>query len=110
MPHKDPVARRTYHREYMRRYVLDGAKREQRNRMANERIVAIKRALDAYKIARGCADCGYAEHAVALDFDHVRGSKQINVCNAKSLAAAMREAEKCEVRCANCHRVRHAND
>jgi hypothetical protein len=43
-----------------------------------------------------------------LDFDHVTGTKKINLSKAKSLRSAMAEAEKCEVVCANCHRVRTA--
>lgn len=103
MPHKDPAARRAYHREYMRRYVKDPAKRAQRNRVANDRATAIRRWLDAFKIREGCVDCGYKEHHAALHFDHVKGGKEINVCNAKSIAQAKKEIAKCVVRCANCH-------
>ena len=106
MPHKDPETRRTYHREYMRRYVSDPENRKRRNAVANERATAIRRYLDAYKVQQGCLDCGYREHHAALHFDHVRGEKAFNVCNAKSIAAALVEIAKCDVRCANCHAVR----
>jgi hypothetical protein len=56
----------------------------------------------------GCADCGLRDMCV-LDFDHV-GPKQANVvwlansgCRLERLIA---EIERCEVRCANCHRRR----
>jgi hypothetical protein len=65
--------------------------------------------LDAIKLERGCADCGYRAHAVALDFDHVRGEKVDNVgtlAARSSMARLLAEIEKCEVVCANCHRVR----
>lgn len=62
------------------------------------------------KVARGCADCGYNAHAVALDFDHPPGAgKLIGVARAVrngALPQALREAAKCDVVCANCHRVR----
>lgn len=106
MPHKDPIRKRDYHREYMRRYVTEPEKRAQRNRVANERATGIRRWLDAYKVSAGCVDCGYKAHHAALHFDHVRGDKLINVCNAKSIAQAKVEIEKCEVRCANCHAVK----
>ena len=59
--------------------------------------------------ARACADCGYAEAAEALDFDHVRGEKYANVNKLAGSAGwerIMEEVDKCEVVCANCHRIR----
>lgn len=67
--------------------------------------------VDTYKLSKGCADCGYAEEAIALDFDHLR-DKTIGI----SVAAQnykwerlIEEIEKCEVVCANCHRIRTRN-
>lgn len=56
----------------------------------------------------GCVDCGYNENVRALEFDHVRGEKLGNptgmvACNIDLLTA---EVLKCDVRCANCHRIR----
>lgn len=82
--------------------------RERENRLANERAATVRDWLDTYKVEHGCADCGYRSHPVALDFDHIGDGKTMNVCNAKSIAAAEREIAKCEVVCANCHRVRTA--
>lgn len=63
------------------------------------------------KVARGCSDCGYNAHAEALDFDHLPGhikrhgvSRLVN--EDYSLARVAAEIAKCEVVCANCHRVR----
>ena len=56
-----------------------------------------------------CTDCGGRFAAVSMDFDHVKGDKRYNI------AAAYRwlkwelldvEVAKCELVCANCHRVR----
>ena len=66
----------------------------------------VKQFIRQYKLERGCADCGFSSHHVALDFDHVKGVKLLNVCNSKSIAQAKLEIEKCEVVCANCHRIR----
>lgn len=82
--------------------------RKKQNKLANDRATKIRRWLDEYKVVRGCVDCGYNAHAVALDFDHIGDDKTINVCFAKSLAQAKREIEKCEIRCSNCHRVKTA--
>lgn len=64
--------------------------------------------LQELKLASGCVDCGYAEHACALDFDHVRGEKKFNLGSIATNGwdKIKAEVEKCEVVCANCHRVR----
>jgi hypothetical protein len=60
------------------------------------------------KLHRGCVDCGYTKHAVALQFDH-RGDKKGNVSDLirsdYSWSTIMAEINKCDVRCANCHAV-----
>ena len=80
--------------------------KEKLNKQARDRSIKIKTFLAEYKIKKGCADCGYNKHHVALDFDHVTKNKKINVCLAKSIDQAKSEIEKCEVVCSNCHRIR----
>jgi hypothetical protein len=64
------------------------------------------------KIQRGCVDCGYNAHPAALDFDHLPGFEKTN--RVSTMAAGSTKAKidaeiaKCEVVCANCHRVRTA--
>lgn len=41
-------------------------------RQTNNRSRCVKTFLAAFKLAKGCADCGFCKHHVALDFDHVR--------------------------------------
>jgi hypothetical protein len=65
-----------------------------------------REALDQYKLEHGCCDCGYNGHPAALDFDHVNGSKAKEVSLCGSIASALEEAKKCEIRCANCHRIK----
>lgn len=65
--------------------------------------------VDAIKLARGCIDCGYATHAVALDFDHLPGTEKVAHVSSMlthSWERIMAEIDKCVVVCANCHRVR----
>ena len=63
-----------------------------------------------YKLDLGCTDCGYNEHPHALEFDHVMGEKEFNVSQGqdKSYKALLEEISKCDVMCANCHRIRTA--
>lgn len=61
------------------------------------------------KVERGCADCGYKVHPVALDFDHLPGTtKRYALHNMAGMRRSAIDAEiaKCEVVCANCHRIR----
>lgn len=55
-----------------------------------------------------CADCGRAFPSAVMDFDHVRGDKIAAVSQMLSVGVARLRAEiaKCEVVCANCHRMR----
>lgn len=77
--------------------------REKINKQMNDRATKVRRWLDNYKMEKGCIDCGYKNHHAALHFDHVRGTKKMNVCNSTSISGALNEIKKCVVRCANCH-------
>ncbi len=56
-----------------------------------------------------CVDCGYDEFLDALEFDHLKDkTAQMARLIGKSWERALEEAQKCEVVCANCHRVRTA--
>lgn len=62
-----------------------------------------------YKMSMGCADCGYNEHPAALDFDHKPDTDKIrDIKSGQQFGwqALMDEVAKCEVVCANCHRIR----
>lgn len=104
MPHKRIEDARAWRRRWYAALPVERKKRMAT--VANARAIRIRRWLDAYKLRDGCVDCGYRSHHAALHFDHVLGGKEINVCNAKSIAQAKREIAKCVVRCANCHAVR----
>jgi hypothetical protein len=78
---------------------------EYRKRVALERHMW----LNAYKLEHGCADCGYDQAAVALDFDH--NDPTLKIANIAEMLhctwrVIMAELEKCTVRCSNCHRIR----
>jgi hypothetical protein len=65
--------------------------------------------LSAIKLERGCTDCGYNAHPAALDFDHLPGTTKLSTVSRLSTRNWERvaaEIAKCEVVCANCHRIR----
>lgn len=58
-----------------------------------------------YLASHPCVDCG-EDDVIVLDLDHVSGVKRIEVScmGGHSLSTIQEEIDKCEVRCANCHR------
>ena len=61
--------------------------------------------IEDYLSVHHCVDCGESDIRT-LEFDHVRGTKEFNIgsMSGYSLEKIIKEIEKCEVRCANCHR------
>jgi hypothetical protein len=57
-----------------------------------------------------CADCGEIYHYSQMDFDHVDGKKKHNIARYANSAVSIKtikdEIAKCQVVCANCHRLR----
>jgi hypothetical protein len=75
-----------------------------------ERIARNARLIRDYLTEHPCVDCG-EDDPVVLEFDHVRGVKHGNVSSmvrSRSWNDILTGLEKCEVRCANCHRRRTA--
>jgi hypothetical protein len=99
----------TYCRDCAKAYYLANAEtiKQQVRVVSLRRAAEIRAILMAYRSAHPCVDCGEAD-PVVLDFDHVRGRKEFEICHAARLKVSierlMREIAKCEVRCANCHR------
>jgi hypothetical protein len=66
--------------------------------------------VEAYKATHPCVDCGKTDTRF-LTFDHVRGTKKMNVSQMVSQGyskeAIQAEIDKCEVRCLECHHLRH---
>lgn len=56
-----------------------------------------------------CADCGERYPYYVMDFDHIQGDKIANVAtlvNNGNWLQILEEVQKCEIVCANCHRIR----
>ena len=77
-------------------------------RKQNKKDVRIQ--LFEYKRTQSCVDCG-EDDPIVLDFDH-RSQKNKTASVAQltnySWTKVLKEIEKCDVRCANCHRRRTA--
>ncbi len=80
---------------------------------ANPNVPARRKAfrdfLDEAKTSRPCADCGNKFPSCVMDFDHMPGKKKsfcLGHAASCSLETVKREIAKCELVCANCHRMR----
>jgi len=92
------------HYQNNKQYYLDKAKRR-----SDAYWEVVHRLVWNYLSEHPCVDCGNSDPRV-LEFDHVRGQKNYNVGDMKrkrfSWESILKEIEKCEVRCANCHRIK----
>jgi hypothetical protein len=105
MPYKNPEKQAAASK---RHYEANKEKVKLRSKKRNRKQLSInKKYVDKVKSESGCVDCGETNHIV-LDFDHVNGNKYKSVSamvhEYYSVNAIQKEIDKCEVRCANCHR------
>lgn len=114
------LKRATYCRECSREYIRDHYERnteyyvkkaEKRN--IREKIKQINY-VGNYLLKHPCLDCGEKD-IVVLEFDHkdksVKSDEVSNLIKRKfPLRTIKEEIEKCEVRCANCHRRKTARE
>lgn len=95
-----------YHRKH---YLANKSRYFARNKKYKQIFDAILEKLKD----RPCADCGERFPTYVMDFDHIRGKKVISISRLRGLcspALLLSEVKKCEVVCANCHRLRtHKN-
>jgi hypothetical protein len=73
---------------------------------------ALSHLVTTIKESTPCADCGLNFPGYVMDFDHIKGSKVANISvlvNQCARQKLIKEIEKCEVVCSNCHRIRTHN-
>ena len=73
----------------------------------NKRLLTFRQKVAELKAAP-CTDCGDCFHHAAMDFDHVRGEKfkEVSAMWSYLWARVLEEVAKCDLVCANCHRLR----
>lgn len=111
MPYKDPKVRKVKNREYGKKYY------ENNKRVIQDAVNALRRKNRAkwleYKSTLTCVRCG-ASHPAIIDFHHPTRDgtkKDVNrLVMDNCFAQAYAEVKKCEVLCANCHRIEHFNE
>ena len=55
-----------------------------------------------------CKDCSNKFPPECMDFDHVRGKKEFAISTNRMMPKSklLKETKKCDIICANCHRIR----
>lgn len=78
--------------------------------LANNKLIRerSRKYIKDYLSTHPCVDCGN-DNVIVLEFDHVRDTKLYNISDmvqkAYSITTIQKEIDKCDVRCANCHRI-----
>ncbi|MCU1376008.1 MAG: hypothetical protein JWO68_3294 [Actinomycetia bacterium] len=102
MAYRDPADQRAAERRW---YAANKAKVAAKKDRKRERLRdLVRRAKEV-----PCADCGGSFPYYVMDFDHVGDEKSALVSKLVNFGATQRlldEMAKCEVVCANCHRIR----
>ncbi len=106
------------HKEKQRRKVISQRKyRQSRKGRENCRQAILRNRLKHRQIierakARPCADCNTQFPSCAMDFDHGDNEKSFAIAkkyHCVSKQKLLNEIAKCDVVCANCHRIRTFN-
>lgn len=95
-----------YQKEWVRKHP-EKKKEYNRKSKARERFW-FTLILNLFKSTEPCVDCGKVYPWQCMEFDHCRGIKSRGVASLDSAGALLQqaEAEKCDLVCANCHRLR----
>lgn len=109
MPFASSEERKAYHKTHYQKYKEHYKKKaKQRNKAARER----KRAILHVAKSRPCSDCGNTYPPCVMDFDHInKATKKFDVGRGAGNSGVtekifLEEIAKCDLVCANCHRIR----
>jgi len=109
---------RNCRKSYLRKYIKTDRGRSNRRRYVAASLATIRQGAKNRKEERRkkleglkkapCTDCGGTFPPVCMDFDHTQGRKHRGVARmlGYSWARILEEVSKCDLVCANCHRVR----
>lgn len=113
MPYSDPEDRKRYHKDYIQKWYQKNKKAHKANTARNRQLAIEEnhRLLWEFLDDKSCADCKTDDKRV-LEFDHVREQKDATIARMVSGGFGwnriLAEIAKCEIVCANCHKIRTA--
>ena len=112
MPYKWKDDKKAYQKEYHAKWYKENKERAkaQKKKFRAERIAWFQE----YKTKQGCRQCG-ASHPAVLDCHHIDPSEKEFVLSSAlrrdwSKERILKELAKCDILCANCHRIHHWNE
>lgn len=115
MPFKDPEDKRRYQQSYFGDYYKERGEAIKANVRARKR--ALREWFNDFKRTLICKHCGLkgADNPWAMEFHHrdpenKRDLVSYMVAQGYSKTRILDEADKCDVTCANCHRMTHYKD
>lgn len=102
----DKKARRIYYEDNKERIIDDILIR---NKQIRKKILQF---IFDYFLSHPCVDCG-EKNPIVLEFDHRDGVEKTDCVSRiagrnSSIENIQKEIDKCDVRCANCHKIRTA--
>jgi hypothetical protein len=103
MPFADIEVRKAYNKQYAKDHPEKFAASKVKWRRS--RSALIQQAKN-----KPCKDCGIVLPSEIMELDHISGEKTISFgYNGYDASIDRLEISRCEVRCPNCHRLRHYN-
>ena len=102
MPFKDPAQQKAYLQAHFQKHKDRYVQARKENRRGNRDW------LNEFKESKPCSDCGIFYPSCCMDFDHLSDkvmglNKAVKSWSRERLQVEM---EKCDLVCANCHRIR----
>ncbi len=113
MPYAKKSDKEENHKRYMREVWYPRNKKKHIGYISNIKKKIVNFVVD-YKKRSQCLDCGLKgiQYPEVLDFDHVHGNKEFNISEFRGYTSGFNKVKeeigKCEIVCANCHRIRTA--
>jgi hypothetical protein len=107
------VCRKELDKSYWKKRSSNSEKMKKKKVYLKERRNEFRKFIFEFLTKHPCVDCGEKD-PIVLTFDHVRDKKSFDISQASngstSMETLIKEMEKCDVRCANCHMRKTAKD
>lgn len=104
MPYSDPKKAREYHKKWQ---AMDRKRKPEAWKGYSDKHEALLKKEKEEAKSGPCMDCGNQFPPECMDWDHRPGEiKYRNVSQIRGKEKLMAEISKCDLVCANCHRIR----